>query len=78
MPDNRGMKEIVPCTGCSDCGIGYATGFTGGRVMRCMLMDTDTTAIDGCTHGTPGEPQPIVSAYDVVLNGHEAVMGWHE
>ena len=72
------MNDIVPCTGCADCGIGYATGFTGGRVMRCMKMDTDTTAIDGCTHGTPGEPSPIAWSWAVYLAGHEAVMGWHE
>ena len=72
------MKEVIPCTGCSNCGEGFGTGFTGGRIMRCMLMDSETTADDGCTHGTPGEPMPLVYACDVYLNGYEAVRGWHE
>lgn len=78
MPDNRGMKETVPCTGCSQCCKGYAVGFTGGAIMHCLLLDMETTADDGCTHGTPGEPVPLVYMDSVYLNGHEAVMGWHE
>lgn len=72
------MNEIIPCTGCSCCSKGFAPGFTGGVVMHCLLMDMETTAIDGCTHGTPGEPVPLLYSSDVHLNGHEAVYGWHE
>ena len=78
MPDNRGMKEIIPCNQCAQCCKGYAVGFTGGAIMHCLLMGDETTPDDGCTHGEHGEPVPLVYMDEVYLNGHEAVNGWHE
>lgn len=71
------MKEIVSCSKCSKCAVGYEIGFTGRKVMLCSLLDCKTTEDDGCTFGSEGEQLKICDCTSVNLGGHETVYGWH-
>ena len=72
------MKDTVPCHSCENCAIGYETGFTGKRVMRCSRLADYVTEEDGCTMGVIGVPGSLCFDYDIDISGNAAVWGWHE
>lgn len=69
--------EIVRCSECSDCAVGFEAGFLGGEVLMCVPRDMqEVGASDGCTLGAPGAPQRAVADIAVELSDRAAVNGW--
>lgn len=64
------MREVVRCSGCSECSKVTPCGFASVPYLFCTSFGQEVDADDGCTFGSGGSPTVGVVAHDVYLAAH--------
>lgn len=70
--------DFTACGMCAECAVTLPAGFASRYERYCTRFSMSVDALDGCTFGTPGEPQWGTRAPDVHINEHAAVYGYHD